>query len=125
RGQPAFRRTRFFTGAPLNGADQKDVTWLSPEGHEMKPEDWSLGYARCVGMLLGAAPGEDGPFAVLLNAHHDRLPFKLPAARPGALWRRLVDTADGHNDAAAAFSGEDTYPLAARSLVVLQSGAWS
>jgi glycogen operon protein len=124
RSQPAFRRDRFFTGAPLDGGDQKDVTWLSPEGHEMTAEDWSLGYARCLGMLLGAAPGEDGPFAVLLNAHHDRLDFKLPPVGAGALWRRLIDTADGHNDAAATFAGRDTYPLAGRSLVVLQSGAW-
>ncbi len=121
RTQPAFRRRRFFTGAALNGNGQKDVTWLSPEGHEMTPGDWTLGYARCVGMLLGAAPGEDGPFALLLNAHHDNLPFKLPAPPDGLGWRRLIDTHNGHNDTNARFAGADTYPLAGRSLVVLQA----
>jgi glycogen operon protein len=125
RSQPAFRRARFFTGKPLDGNGQKDVTWLSPEGREMTQEDWTLGYARCLGMLLGALPGEDGPFALLMNAHHDTLPFKLPAPLAGDAWLRLIDTSDGRNDGAATFVGQDTYPLAGRSLVVLQAGAWT
>ncbi len=125
RDNAAFRRPRFFTGKPLNGNGQKDVTWLSPSGHEMGPEDWTLGYARCVGMMLGAAPGEAGPFTLLMNAHHDTLPFKLPAVPPpGDGWRRLIDTQSRRNDDAAIFAGDDTYPLGGRSLVVLQAGAW-
>ncbi|MEI4878481.1 hypothetical protein, partial [Klebsiella pneumoniae] len=70
-----------------------------------------------------AAPGEAGAFALLVNAHHDRLDFTLPAATPDlARWQRLVDTANGANDAAASFAGGETYPLAGRSLVVLQAG---
>jgi isoamylase len=124
RANPAFRRARYFTGAPLAGNGQKDVTWLSPAGHEMTSEDWTLGYARCLGMLLGAAPGEAGPFAVLVNAHHDQLPFKLPNTAPDASWRRLIDTDEGRNNGAVAFGGTETYPLAGRSLVVLQAGTW-
>src|ERR1051326_1487620 len=41
RPNPAFRRQRFFTGAPLNGNGQKDIAWLSPTGREMTPEDWT------------------------------------------------------------------------------------
>jgi glycogen operon protein len=123
RANPAFHRPRFFTGAPLDGGNQKDVTWLSPAGREMQKEDWTLGYARCLGMLLGVAPGEAGPFTVLVNAHHDRLDFMLPQATPDAArWQRLIDTANGSNDAAASFAGGETYPLAGRSLVVLQAG---
>jgi isoamylase len=124
RTHPAFRRARFFTGAQLNGNGQKDVTWLSPAGHEMKSEDWTLGYARCLGMLLGVAPGEDGPFALLVNAHHERLDFMLPPLDTGTRWARLIDTEHGRNNGAATFTGSETYPLAGRSLVVLQAGDW-
>jgi len=121
RRHPAFRRARFFAGAPINGTGQKDVTWLSPIGREMMPEDWTVGYARCVGMLLGALPDEEGPFALLMNAHHDTLPFKLPPSLDGTPWRTVIDTdAAGRND--ARFAGEETIPLAGRSLVVLQAG---
>jgi glycogen operon protein len=123
RAHPAFRRARFFTGMKLDGSRQKDVAWLSPAGREMQPEDWTLGYARCLGMLLGAAPDEAGPFAMLMNAHHDRLDFKLPPAEIGTPWRRLIDTAHGSNDGAAIVAGGETYPLAGRSLVLLQAGA--
>jgi glycogen operon protein len=123
RDNPAFRRPRFFTGAALDGSGQKDIAWLSPVGHEMTPEDWTLGYARCLGMLLGAKPGEAGPFTVLMNAHDDHLPFQLPATPDGVPWRLLIDTHDGRNDGAAAFEGSETYSLAGRSLVVLQAGA--
>jgi isoamylase len=124
RAHPAFRRARFFTGTQLNGNGQKDVTWLSPAGHEMQGEEWTLGYARCLGMLLGAAPGEAGPFAVLVNAHHERLDFKLPPIDAGTRWGRLIDTDHGRNDGAASFAGGETYPLSGRSLVVLQADAW-
>ena len=121
RRHPAFRRPRFFTGAPLDGKAQKDVTWLSPEGHEMTPEDWTLGYARCVGMLLGAAHGEAGPFVLLMNAHHDTLPFTLPPAPPDVAWLRLIDSYDGRNDGAATFAGAEAYSLAGRSFALLQA----
>lgn len=119
---PAFRRTRFFTGAPLLPGGEKDVTWLSPAGREMKPDDWTLGYGRCLGMQLGAAPGEAGPFLLLMNADHDELPFMLPPAKPGTRWRCLIDTRK-HDSGSAVFAGEETYPLGGRSFVVLQSGS--
>jgi glycogen operon protein len=127
RDNPAFRRRHFFTGAPLDGSDQKDIAWLSPVGREMTPEDWTLGYARCLGMLLGAKPGEAGPFTLLMNAHHEPLPFQLPLVPNGGAWQLLIDTTQtepdgpGRNDAAAWFDGEDTYSLAGRSLVVLEA----
>jgi glycogen operon protein len=125
RRHPAFRRQRFFTGAPLDGRSEKDVTWLSPEGHEMAAEDWTLGYARCVGMLLGTAHGEAGPFVLLMNAHHDTLPFTLPPAPRDVTWLRLIDSYDGRNDGAATFAGAEAYPLAGRSFALLQAAPWT
>jgi glycogen operon protein len=125
RDNPAFRRQRFFTGATLDDTRQKDIAWLSPTGREMTPEDWTLGYARCLGMLLGARPGEAGPFTVLMNAHHEPLPFQLPDVPIGGVWRLLIDTHAGlngaRNDDTSQFDGSETYSLAGRSLVVLQA----
>ena len=92
----------------------------------MTPEDWTLGYARCLGMLLGARPGEAGPFTVLMNAHHEPLPFQLPPVPNGGAWQLLIDTqvepnGHGRNADAARFDGQETYSLAGRSLVVLEA----
>jgi glycogen operon protein len=76
-----------------------DVSWLTPQGGEMTPEDWNLPFARCLGMLLlgdrvaerDAYGGkiEDDDLLILLNAHHETIEFRLPD--PG--WTVLVDTA--------------------------------
>src|SRR5438876_11306220 len=89
RNHPIFRRRHFFQGRPLHGSDTKDIVWLQPDGTEMTTEEWDKDFARCLGVYLaGAALGEtdargnpvgDGDFVVLFNAHHEPLPFRLPA----------------------------------------------
>jgi hypothetical protein len=56
---------------------------------------------------------------VLLNAHHDRIDFTLPAEREDDRWVRLVDTSDPRNDGEA-FEGAIRYPLEGRSLVLFK-----
>ena len=68
-----------------------------------------------------ASRSRDDSFYVLFNAHHETLPYRLPA-RPqwGESWRKVLDT-----DAPFPEKGEELYaaggevPLAGRSVVVL------
>ena len=81
----------FFQGRPLHGSEAKDIVWLKPDGSEMTTEEWSQDFARCLGVYLaGSALTEvdargqrvvDDDFVVLFNAHHDSVPFRLPAKR--------------------------------------------
>ncbi len=121
-----LRRGRFLTGALDEEIGVKDVTWLTPAGPEMTPENWNDGHARCLGVLLdGRAQetgirrvGDDTTLLIIVNAHIEVVPFVLPKAAGGSRWVRLVDT---HNPAdakpAAAKSG-DIYELSARGLVL-------
>src|SRR5688572_25619258 len=97
----------------------EDTTWLTPEGRDMTEQDWKLPFARCLGMLMVGQrlaerdehgnPILDDDLLLLLNAHHDAVEFVLPE---GA-WAVLLDTS------ANALSSGKTYPLQARSLVLL------
>jgi isoamylase len=108
---PLFRRRTY--------PKPEDTTWLTPEGRDMTEQDWKLPFARCLGMLMVGQrlaerdehgnPILDDDLLLLLNAHHDAVEFVLPE---GA-WAVLLDTS------ANALSSGKTYPLQARSLVLL------
>jgi isoamylase len=127
---PVFHRRSFFQGRPIKGANVKDVLWLKPGGGEMSEEEWRDPSVRCVGMFLsGQGLDEtdergrklrDENFLVLLNAHHEDLEFMLPAFSGGARWSAWMDTSreSGLRPADCHDSGT-TYPLQARSMVVL------
>jgi glycogen operon protein len=126
---PVFRRRNFFQGRPIKGAGVKDILWLTPDGHEMADEEWKQSSARCLGMFLAGVGlaeygdhGEqiiDNNFLLLMNAHHEEIPFTLPSLAPGANWRAMVDTTwEDQNRRSVHISGQ-TYPLKARSLALL------
>jgi len=134
RTHPVFRRRHFFQGRPLHGSEAKDIVWLKPDGSEMTAEEWNQDFARCLGVYLaGSALTEtdargqrvvDDDFVVLFNAHHDSVPFRLPAKtlapHGDGQWQAIVDTA--RDDGLApdgVFEAESTYPLEGRSLVLL------
>jgi glycogen operon protein len=56
---------------------------------------------------------------LLLNAHHEAIPFTLPATREGELWERLLDTADPQGMPLACTSGQQ-YKLPGRAMTVLR-----
>ena len=128
RKHPVFRRRHFFQGRPLNGAKTKDIVWLRPDGEEMTDHEWNDGFARCLGAYLAGDaiadtdqhghPIVDENFLILLNAHHDEVPFRFPALATHR-WRTLIDTAradDAFPDQAE--SSDAGYPLQGRSLVL-------
>jgi glycogen operon protein len=131
RRHPVFRRRQFFYGRRLHGSEVKDLAWFRPDGKEMTEEDWNNPHTRCFGLrLAGAAipevdargrPIVDATFLMLLNGHHESLPFVLPAHRRGVRWQAVVDTRspDGRVERRPLRGGE-SYELEGRSLALLR-----
>ena len=130
-----FHRRRWFQGRPLHGTDVKDIAWFTPQGKEMTDDDWSVGYAKSLGVFLNgdaiATPDEAGErihdedFYVLFNAHHEPLEFTLPEERFGKSWVEMVDTNDPprRRDRRApreAIPAGATVEVAARSFAVFE-----
>jgi glycogen operon protein len=128
--QPVFRRRDFFQGRQLRGEGIKDISFFEPSGHEMADEAWNAGFVRCLGLRLAGdqigdvdergEPIVGDTFLLLLNAHHEPIPFQLPATKPEHVWEMVFDTAaDGRRPAYQ--EGEQQYQMQARSLAVLRT----
>src|SRR5262249_46487112 len=52
RTNPVFRRRHGFSGAPSGERGAKDVTWLRPDGAELRPADWQDPARGALGMLI-------------------------------------------------------------------------
>lgn len=125
----ALQRRSFFQGRSIRGEGVTDVTWFSPSGKDMTDKDWT-GFVRCFGMrlagdLIGEVDDEGDPIVddtilVLMNAHHDTIPFTMPITNPGHRWERIFDTAD--DDAPQAlFDAFTVYQIKDRSLAVFRT----
>jgi isoamylase len=131
REHPVLRRRRFFYGRPIQGSEIDDLAWFRPDGKEMTEENWRDPFGRCIGLRLSGdaipevdAAGKrirDDTLLILLNAHHEPLPFILPAHRRGVRWELMLDTRtrDGLRRQRPLKGGEP-YDLDGRSLAVLR-----
>jgi glycogen operon protein len=130
--QPVFQRRKFFKGRALRGSGVKDISFFNPAGKEMSDQDWNAGFVKCIGVRLAGDLIDDEddrgePIAgdtllLLLNAHHEPLPFMLPETKPEHCWERLFDTAVASQQEYVGRGGRQ-YPLQDRSLVVLRTRA--
>jgi isoamylase len=126
RSLPMLRRGRFLIGEYDEEIGVKDVTWLAPAGDEMTVDHWEDPSGRCMGVLLdGRAQetgvrrlGSDSTLLVILNAHDDLVPFKLPEAAGGSRWVRLIDTNKGQSDDLEEFDFGQVYEVTGRSLLL-------
>ncbi|MBI1347413.1 glycogen debranching protein GlgX [bacterium] len=128
KSQPVLQRRQFFQGRALHGAGVHDVLWLTPHGRPMNDDDWHLGFVRCLGMRLSGEMEDEideygraitgDTLLILMNSHHEPIPFSLPAADADHYWKPILDTAQ------PLFSrrrwGAAQYPLQGRSLAVLK-----
>ena len=128
KAHPGLRRRHFFQGRAIKGV--ADIIWYTPDGEQMSDEEWQQDFARSLGVQLpGSALEEhderghaltDDNFALLLNAHHEEIPFILPPTDEGAQWRVLIDTFyEVGQESGQAFESGQAYPLRGRSLVLL------
>jgi glycogen operon protein len=126
RSQPVLMRRKFFQGRAIRGADVKDIYWLDPTGKEMTDAAWNAPSARALAVLMvGDAldevdergrPVHGDTLLVLLNAHHDEIPFALPEISSNS-WERVLDTIAPHVDPSR-YAGGAQYPLQGRTLAV-------
>ena len=125
-----FRRRSFFQGRQIKGATAKDIVWLTPDGREMTDEEWDQSFARCLGVLLAGQDLEeyddrgrrvvDDNFLLLLNAHHEKIPFQLPGNAGQDGWRLEFDTSQSAGLARdGTYPSAQTYPLRGRSTALL------
>jgi len=130
---PVFHRRTFFQGQRINASAAKDLSWFRPDGKEMTDEEWTNGFGRCLGLRLSGDANEEvddrgepivgDTFLVLLNAHHEAVPFILPAHEARVRWEPVLDTrAWEAPDPARTYRAGDHYDLAGRSLAVLRLG---
>jgi len=130
---PVFHRRMFFQGRRIQGSAVKDLAWFRPDGKEMTDEEWGNGLSRCLGLRLSGDAIEEvddmgepivgDTFLILLNAHHEPVPFVLPAHEASVRWEPVLDTRDwdGEADRQPLRTGA-RYLLEGRSLAVLRLG---
>jgi isoamylase len=129
---PVLRRRHFFQGWRIRGSEVKDLVWFRPDGKEMTDEEWNDAENRCFGLrLAGDAieesdergnPIVDDTLLILLNAHHETIPFVLPAHRRKVRWESILDTYDPKSirKKPRQMRGGEVYELNARSLALLR-----
>jgi isoamylase len=130
RRHRVFSRPRFFRGEVVSEAGLKDITWLMPEGHETKIEDWRNPTPQSIAYVLGGAAGEfytpggqrdiDESFLVMLNAWHEGLEYRIPTLPVTMAWELLVDTATetGFGRDGRLFSAGEVFSLKPRSFAL-------
>jgi glycogen operon protein len=119
QAHPVLRRRHFFRGAIVNGSTHKDVTWMHPDGRELREQDWRDPSAHAFGMLIdGAATDEvderghavtGDTLLVLLNGGEQDVSFALPVMGEEKIWVIMVDSA------------KDEMPVVRESTVVVQA----
>lgn len=129
KSQPVLQRRRFFLGRALRGDGIRDIVWLTPQGREMTDADWNSEHARCLGFILdgqlidevddqGRQITGDTLF-IMLNAHHDLVPFHVPTHGSDESWNAVVDTARDE-PTQPRLTHPQSYLLQGRSLAVLR-----
>ncbi|MGC8490784.1 MAG: glycogen debranching protein GlgX [Syntrophobacteraceae bacterium] len=99
---PVLMRRTFFRGRAMRDPNIRDVRWFRPDGGDMKEEDWSNPYARCLGMLLAGDAIDEvdergnhivgDTLLILMNAHYEPMSFKMPLFRLEGKWELVLDT---------------------------------
>jgi glycogen operon protein len=132
RRHPIFRRQRFFQGRRIESWHEvPDISWLRPTGEPMTDEDWHVGYAKTLTVVLNGAelnerdrfgqPLRDSSFSLFFNASEVPAACLVPGRTSRMRWRLVFDTAAWPPAGPPAeMDAGVTRTVEARSLVVLQ-----
>jgi isoamylase len=133
REHPVFSRRRYVRADTLTPEGLKEIIWLNPEGREMTEHDWRQDFARCLGVYLAGGaierrgrrgePIRDNDFMLLLNAHHEAIPFRIAEMVRAKSWAAVLDTALADPCGPRGMPVSGTYPLQGRSIALLQEMA--
>ena len=96
----------------------------------MTEDAWNTGYARCLGVrwagdLIGETDERGEPVVgdtvlLLMNAHHEAIPFTLPPLKEAQQWECYLDTADPQGKSRPWLDGQP-YDLQGRSMAVMRT----
>lgn len=127
--QPVLKRRKFFKGRQIRGSQIKDVAWFETSGKEMSDESWNAGFVRCLGVLLAGDALDEvdsqgkkvvgDTLFLLMNAHHEDLPFKLPIVPEHFEWECILNTAEP-DKVGGKFKAQEELSLSARSMLWLR-----
>ncbi len=130
RRHPVFSRRRWFEGRSIRGSNLTDIGWFKPDGTEMSDQDWTVTFARALGVFLNG-DGIDSPdprgdqivddsFYVLFNAGSSPIEFVVPKTLNHEPWRLVFDTVGGFaTDSAARVAAGENVPVDAHAVVCL------
>lgn len=100
RRHQALRRTRFFTGKPVDARGIADVSWYDPRGNAMdwsKPDSglscWLTSPLVVAGHGSQVPQHQLGDIMILVNPTTSTIPFVLPKESQSLNWRLFADTA--------------------------------
>jgi glycogen operon protein len=116
RGHIVFRRQHYFRARSIPGTAIQDVTWLNPDGSQMRDIDWAAAGHKSLSFLLRGeaglyhltaigAPQPDDSFFAVLNAYHEAIAWTLPELEIAGAWELVFDT-----DREDPFDGNEIYP---------------
>ncbi len=127
---PVFCRRKWFKGQPIKGSDVEDISWFLPEGSQMEDSHWAADYAKSLAVWLNGKGLQtvdehgqkiiDDSFYVIFNSHYEPIDYKLPPAKYGCCWKKVLDTASAAADDQK-YPAEALVKVSGRSVVVLQS----
>ncbi|SIS20305.1 glycogen debranching protein GlgX [Williamsia sterculiae] len=128
---PVFRRRRFFRGRPIRSGDEpRDISWLTPSGQEMTPEDWDSGFGKSLAVYLyGDGINEpdlrgrrvsDDTFLLCFNGHYEPLTFSMPSSFYAPEWTGVLDTSHLRGDCDVHAVADQPVEIPGRSVLVLR-----
>ncbi|MBA2483055.1 MAG: glycogen debranching protein GlgX [Nitrosomonas sp.] len=126
-----FHRHRFFHGKEIPGTNTKDIVWLRPDGEEMQQEDWEMGAAKSLALLISGEAGQyhltergemepDDTFLLILNASDETIQYVFPEISNLPLQTRVIDTALNAPEEDVEQQVKSSYSANPRSLVLLR-----
>lgn len=122
---PSLQRRRFLSGQPRPDASLPDIGWQGIDGG---PPQWDDPDSHTLGFTLASTEASEEDLLVLINMGGDSQTFALQVLE-GRSWYLALDTAraspqDILTKDQQTHWPEDSYPVAARALVVLE-GRWA
>jgi isoamylase len=128
---PVFRQRDWLRERSASGAKPGEIEWFKPDGREMSEDDWRIGFAKSLAVLLSSrAPAvlegrakraTDDRFFIMFNAHYEQLAFHLPAADWGGEWAKVLDTGQAvPGEDRSIYRAGEPVAIYARSLIVLR-----
>ena len=131
KSHPVFTRRRWFKGQVIPGMKVEDIGWFLPEGARMHSEHWNQDFAKSLAIFINGlairgqdargVPIIDDNFYLMFNAWHEALDFKLPPAKYGSKWLKILDTYTGElYDNLSSHAARDTIRVEGRSILVFK-----